>query len=229
MWYSQSCCASVLAKHSLKRQCMVWQKLSRRDFGETYRHLDSGTLSGSSVKLSQVSWIISGSSCWNTWTHTHTHTHTREFKPGRQNSLHIHRSVRCLCVQKCQYTIRCELSIMWCSIQNVWTWEKKWGDEKWDINGGYLRLIWTRFCPDERKSKRAVLWSGTKSRLIAHRSVFSFIFQTFGESKQMCVHVEFGQHAHTHARAHAHTHTHTHTHKVRRSVQLLHLNDKRGF
>lgn len=51
---------------------MVWQKLSRRDFGETYRHLDSDTLSASSVKLSQVSWIMSGSSCWNTWTHTHT-------------------------------------------------------------------------------------------------------------------------------------------------------------
>lgn len=48
--YSQSCCISVLKKHSLKRQCMVWQKLSNRDFGEAYRHLDSGTLSRSSVK-----------------------------------------------------------------------------------------------------------------------------------------------------------------------------------
>lgn len=48
---------------------MVWQKLSRRDFGEANRQLDSGTLSGSSVKQSQMSWIVSGSSCWNTWTH----------------------------------------------------------------------------------------------------------------------------------------------------------------
>lgn len=48
--YSQSCCSSVLAKHSLKRQYMVWQKLSRRDLGVTNRQLDSGTLSGSSVK-----------------------------------------------------------------------------------------------------------------------------------------------------------------------------------
>lgn len=74
--YSQSCWASVLAKHSLKRQCMVWQKLSRRDFGEANRQLDSGTLSDSSVKWSQVSWIVSGSSCWNSWTHTKTHTET---------------------------------------------------------------------------------------------------------------------------------------------------------
>lgn len=66
--YLQSC-ASWLAKHSLKRQCIVRQKLSRRDFGEANRQLVSGTLSGSSVKLSKMSWISSGSSCWNTWTH----------------------------------------------------------------------------------------------------------------------------------------------------------------
>lgn len=32
--YLQSCCTSVLEKHSLKRQCIVWQKLSSKDFGE---------------------------------------------------------------------------------------------------------------------------------------------------------------------------------------------------
>lgn len=78
--YSQPCCVSMLAKHSLKRQCMVWQKLSRRDFGEANRQLDSGTLSGSSVKWSQVSWIVSGSSCWNTW--TRTETRTSQTQPG---------------------------------------------------------------------------------------------------------------------------------------------------
>ncbi|TNN71111.1 hypothetical protein EYF80_018631 [Liparis tanakae] len=42
---TECCCASVPAKHSLKRQCMVWQKLSRSNFGGANRQLDSGTLS----------------------------------------------------------------------------------------------------------------------------------------------------------------------------------------
>lgn len=90
--YLQSCCSSVLAKHSLKRQNMVWQKLSRSDFGETNRQLDSGTLSGSSVKRSQMSWIASGSSCCNTWTHMKTCTEEGKVNANLINDLQVEKS-----------------------------------------------------------------------------------------------------------------------------------------
>lgn len=145
--YSQSCCASVLEKHSLKRQCMVWQKLSMRDFGEAYRHLDSGTLSGCSVKWSQVSWIVSGSSCWNTWT---TQTET-----ARQAECKMWMYPRGALHLKCQYIIRNrKVSVSMC-----------------DICGGYARSICTKSSGwDGWKSRKTCLVRG--KRKIDHQSVF---------------------------------------------------------